>query len=179
MSLHPAPSSLRVAPLPPAPHFPVRGATLADGEPLPKTHWFDGFGVGGGNLSPQLDWSGFPADTRSFTVTCFDPDASTGSGFWHWVLVDIPATVTRLAEGAGALEPDLPGAFHVRNDFGSHCYGGPAPRPAHGRHHYVFTVHALDRPAIGADRDTTPAMVGAMVGAFSLARGVLVSTVGE
>jgi Raf kinase inhibitor-like YbhB/YbcL family protein len=180
VSLRPCSGSFGVAQLPPVPELVVRSASLTDGEPLPRTHWFDGLGVGGDNRSPQLSWSGHPAATRSFAVTCFDPDARTGSGFWHWVLVDIPAEVVQLAEGAGSGEPDAcpRGAFHVRNDFGAHCFGGAAPRPAQGTHHYVFAVHALDRETVGVAQDATPAMVGARIGAFSLARGYLVSTLG-
>src|SRR5690606_5727287 len=97
--------------------------------------------VGGDNVSPQLAWSGFPADTKGFVVTCFDPDAPTGSGFWHWVLVNLPATVTELPRGVA--EGDLGGAFSVRNDYGQHGYGGAAPPAGDRPHRYLFAVHAL------------------------------------
>jgi Raf kinase inhibitor-like YbhB/YbcL family protein len=116
--------------------------------------------VGGRNISPELHWSGFPEETRSFVVTCFDPDAPTGSGFWHWVLVGLPSNVIELPRGGGAGSGLPQGAFHARNDYSERSYGGPAP-PAGDRHHrYLFAVHAVDVEKLEVGEDVSPAVVG-------------------
>jgi Raf kinase inhibitor-like YbhB/YbcL family protein len=136
-------------------------------------------GVGGENLSPQLTWSGFPAETKSFAVTCYDPDAPTGSGFWHWLVIDIPAEETSLPLGAGADDEDLPGdARHARNDFGTYDYGGAAPPPG-APHRYVFAVHALDTEKLGVAPEASPALVGFNLTAHTLARAVVVPVFGR
>src|SRR5437870_10832773 len=139
--------------LPPAPTLTVTSDDIADGKPVPNAHLADIMGMTGDNLSPQLRWADAPPDTQSFAVTCFDPDAPTGSGFWHWVVFDIPADVTELRRGAGSGEMNgLPkGAIHARNDTGAACYVGAAPPPGHGEHRYVFTVYALGIPTLGLD----------------------------
>ncbi len=162
--------------LPPVPAFRVSSADLDDGAPLGPAQLFNGFGLTGGNTSPQLRWSDFPQETAGFAVTCFDPDAPTGCGFWHWLLVDLPPTTTQLPAGAGDVAGTglAPGAFHLRNDFGSASYDGPAARPGQGSHRYVFTVHALSCPSLGVKPDTSAAMTAARLTHFTIARATTV-----
>jgi Raf kinase inhibitor-like YbhB/YbcL family protein len=128
---------------------------------------------GGPDISPEIHWSGFPQDTRGFAVTCFDPDAGTGSGFWHWMVVGLPLNVTRLTHGAG-VDRGLPeGAFHIRNDFGERRYGGPLPPKGDSPHRYVFAVHALKIPKLEVTAETTPARVGFNLTLNTIARGVI------
>lgn len=143
---------------------------VPDGAPQEAQHAHSS--AGGENVSPQLAWSGFPEETKGFAVTCFDPDAPTGSGFWHWVVFNIPASVTELATGAS---PDaMPaGAVEARNDFGEHGYGGAAPPEGDGPHRYVYTVHALDVDALELDSSAMPAYVGFNLAFHTLARAAM------
>ncbi len=154
--------------LPTVPSFTVTSTDVADGRPLDEM--FAHPSVGGKNLSPQLAWSGFPAETRGFVVTCFDPDAPTGSGFWHWSLVNLPRTVPELERGVTAL-PE--GSFCVRNDYGESAYGGAAPPAGDRPHRYVFAVHAIDVDALDVTPAATPAYVGFNLAFHTLARATL------
>jgi Raf kinase inhibitor-like YbhB/YbcL family protein len=143
--------------LPELPAFTLESADLAEGARLADVQASAAFGVPGGeDRSPHLRWSGFPAGTRSFAVTMYDPEAPTLSGFWHWAMCDIPASINELAAGAPA--PD--GAVVLRNDAGFAGYVGAGPPPGHGIHNYLFAVHALEFESLGLDASATPAYLG-------------------
>lgn len=138
----------------------VYSQDLHDGDKMPEKHVFNGMGYQGDNLSPHIAWEDAPEGTKSFVITCFDPDAPTGSGWWHWVVANIPAETTSLPQGAGSGKAALPaGALQTRTDFGQAGYGGAAP-PAGETHRYIFSVHALDVDKIDVDEGASGAMVG-------------------
>jgi Raf kinase inhibitor-like YbhB/YbcL family protein len=167
--------------MPAVPSFELQSGDVADGQMMTDNQVYNAFGMTGKNISPSLSWSGFPAETKGFAVTCFDPDAPTGSGFWHWVLVDIPASVTSLPAGAGhASGSGLPaGAMHLRNDYGNKDFGGAAPPAGDPPHRYVFAVHALDVPSLELEPDTTPAVAGFNLRFRTIARAVLIPVYGH
>ena len=158
--------------LPEVPAFTVTSADVTDGQPLK-----DDQVNAAGDTSPQLSWSDVPEGTKSFTVTCFDPDAPTPSGFWHWVLVDLPADVTELDAGAGADGADLPGnAFMCRHDGGGNSFMGAAPPEGDQPHRYYFVVHAVNEEALGVDSDASPAVVSYNLAFKTAGRAIIKGT---
>lgn len=150
--------------------FTVTSTGFTDGGTLP-----DAQVQARGNRSPQLSWSGAPEGTRSFAVTCYDPDAPTGSGFWHWTVANIPADVTELAEGASS--DGLPeGAVEGRTDFGEPGFGGAAPPPGHGPHRYIFTVFAVDTNRLDVTPENSGAVFGFNLHFHTLARASITAT---
>jgi Raf kinase inhibitor-like YbhB/YbcL family protein len=164
--------------LPEAPSFTVVSDDIEDGGVLGAEHTSGIFGVpGGADRSPHLSWSGFPADTKSFAVTVFDPDAPTGSGFWHWAVFNIPATVTELAADAGAGAGGLPeGAQTLPNDARLARFLGAAPPSGHGPHRYIFAVHALDVEHLDIPAEASPAYLGFTMFGHTLGRATLTAT---
>ncbi len=152
----------------------TRGGTIAN----EQVTNFPGFGCSGGNVSPEIKWSPGPSGTKSYAVTIYDPDAPTGSGFWHWVVFNIPATATELAKNAGDLKANLapPGTVQSREDFGVPGYNGPCPPPGDKPHRYRITVYALDVAQLGPNQDTSAAVVGFNIHFHTLAKGVLTGT---
>jgi Raf kinase inhibitor-like YbhB/YbcL family protein len=161
------------------PSFTVTSSDVSDGQQLPARNASAVFGVDGGeDISPQLSWSGFPGETGSFAVTIYDPDAPTASGFWHWAVFNIAASVTELASGSGASDGSaLPGgAVQLRNDAGAPGYVGAGPPPGHGPHRYFMVVHAVDVEHLDLAEDSTPAVLGFNLFSHTLARAALVAT---
>lgn len=151
----------------PAAALTLASPEVADGGTLKIENVFDGFGCTGGNRSPALTWSAPPEGTQSYALTVYDPDAPTGSGWWHWVMIDIPAGVTSLPAGAVAGQGVPDGAMEMRTDFGKPGYGGPCPPPG-APHHYIFTVFALKVAKLGVPADATAALTGYMINANKL-----------
>lgn len=164
--------------LPEVPAFTVTSADITDGQPLAMPQVSGIFGAGGQDVSPQLSWSGAPAETASYTVQMYDPDAPTMSGFWHWTVLDIPASVTELASGAGDEKGSgLPaGAIQLRNDAGGAQYIGAGPPAGHGTHRYFLVVSALDTASLGVPAEASPAFGGFNVFSHVIARAVITGT---
>jgi len=148
--------------------FELRSPDIAEGSTLSKAQVFSGFGCTGENISPALQWSGAPAGTKSFALTVYDPDAPTGSGWWHWIVYDLPAASTGLARGIGKGASLPPGAHQGRNDFGTGDFGGACPPPGDTPHHYIFTIYALKVEKLEVPADATAALIGYNINANQL-----------
>src|SRR6201986_754120 len=164
------------AALPKLPSFHLESSSFADGQPLANPQVSGIMGAGGEDVSPQLSWSGFPDETRSFAVTVYDPDAPTASGFWHWAVANLPASVTELAAGAGE-GSNLPGdALTLVNDAGQRRYIGAAPPAVHGPPRYYVAVHAVDVDKLDLPADASPAFLGFNLFQHAIARAVIPAT---
>jgi Raf kinase inhibitor-like YbhB/YbcL family protein len=162
--------------LPELPSFTLTSESVTDGQPLSNDQVSGIMGAGGADTSPQLSWSGFPEETRSFAVTMYDPDAPTASGFWHWAVANLPATVTDLPAGAGD-GSQLPGdALTLRSDAGLKRFIGAAPPPGHGAHRYFIAVHAVKVEKLELDGDASPAYLGFNLFMNAIARAVIHGT---
>ncbi|ASI69080.1 phosphatidylethanolamine-binding protein [Diaphorobacter nitroreducens] len=161
--------------------FTLTSPDIADGRTIAQSFEFDGFGCSGRNQSPVLRWSGAPEGTKGFAVNVYDPDAPTGSGFWHWYVIDLPASVSELPANAGAKGgAHLPaGARQIRNDYGQYAWGGMCPPPGDKPHRYIFTVHALSVERIDVPDDAPAALAGFMVNAHTLAKASFTATYGR
>ena len=145
--------------------FKLESREVQAGGTIDARFEFNGFDCSGDNKSPALDWTGAPEGTQSFALTLYDPDAPTGSGWWHWVVIDIPGHVSGLNADAGAADGSLlaPGARQLRNDYGQAGYGGVCPPRGDRPHRYVFTLYALKVPKLEIPDDATPALAGFMI----------------
>lgn len=159
--------------LPEVPSFTLTSPDFAEGDTLPV--WARSRGIGGEDRSPTLHWDGAPSGTRSFAITMYDPDAPTGSGWWHWAVCDIPAKLSSLPQGAGDPDAGLlpPGAVTLPNESRAERYLGAWPPAGHGEHRYVFTVSALDVERLELPAGATPAMLGFLMREHVVARAQL------
>jgi Raf kinase inhibitor-like YbhB/YbcL family protein len=147
--------------------FRLSSQTVDPDSSLTEEHVYNGFGCTGKNVSPQLQWTPGPKGTQSYALTVYDPDAPTGSGWWHWIVYNIPADVTELPAGAGDAGGELlpEEALHGRTDFGSFDFGGACPPSGDEDHRYIFTVFALKTDKIDVPTDATAALIGFMINA--------------
>lgn len=143
---------------------------INQGKFMSKAQEFKGFGCSGENLSPQLKWSDAPKGTKSFAITAYDPDAPTGSGWWHWQIVNIPMTVMEIPAGAGDTKENTAptGSLQIKNDYGFRGFGGACPPKGHGVHHYRFTIHALSVEKLELPEDASGALTGYMINTHTI-----------
>jgi Raf kinase inhibitor-like YbhB/YbcL family protein len=156
------------------PGFTLTSTDISDGKPLSLDQVSALGGAGGRDISPQLSWSGFPAETKSFAVTVYDPDAPTASGFWHWVVANIPVGTTSVATGGSGQLPA--GAVTLRNDAGLHEYTGAFPPAGHGAHRYFIVVHAVGVERLEVDENASPAYLGFNLFLNAIGRATLIGT---
>ena len=161
--------------------FTLTSPQVKPGGRIADEQVFNGFGCQGGNVSPALQWKGAPAGTKSFAVTLYDPDAPTGSGWWHWVVFNLPAGTASLPTGAGDGSGSKlpPGTVESRTDFGKPGWGGPCPPAGDKPHRYVFTVHALKVDKLDLAADSPAAMVGFMINANRVGKASFTATYGR
>ncbi len=174
-------AALFVAALAPASAFTLSSPDIKAGGKIPKSFEFNGFGCAGENKSPALKWSSAPKGTKGFALTVYDPDAPTGSGWWHWMVINIPADVSELPGNAGAANStSLPkGATQSRIDFGVNAWGGVCPPQGDKPHRYIFTLHALKTDKLELPADATAALTGFMINANSLGKASFTATYGR
>jgi Raf kinase inhibitor-like YbhB/YbcL family protein len=143
---------------------------IAEGEFMSKAQEFNGFGCSGSDLSPHLKWSNAPEGTKSFAITAYDPDAPTGSGWWHWQIVNIPVTVMEIPTGAGNTKTNNAptGSTQTKNDYGNQGFGGACPPEGHGVHRYRFTLHALSVEKLDLPKDASGALAGYMINSHTI-----------
>ena len=161
--------------------FTLTSPTIGNSTMLSEAQVYDGFGCTGKNQSPALKWTAGPKETRSYAITVYDPDAPTGSGWWHWIVYNIPANVTEIAEGAGDPKGKLlpPGAVQGRSDYGSHAFGGACPPQGDKPHRYIFTVYALKIEKIDVPYDSSAALIGFMINANSVGKASFTAMYGR
>ncbi len=160
--------------------FSLTSTDVKSGGTLTEKQVFDGFGCSGGNLSPQLSWTNPPEGTKSLVLTVYDPDAPTGSGWWHWIVYNIPADTKELPTGAGSGKEGLPkGAIQGRTDFGKAGFGGACPPPGDKPHRYIFTIYALKTDKLDVPADATAALIGYMTRANSLGSATFTAKYGR
>ena len=153
--------------------FELTSKDIQEGHPMAKTFEYNSRGCDGGNHSPQLMWKDAPAGTKSFAITAYDPDAPTGSGFWHWVAFNIPASVNELPRDVNI---EKLGGKESRIDYGSVGFGGACPPKGDGMHRYQFTVWALPTDKLNLDENTLPAMVGFNLNSMALDKAKITAT---
>ena len=157
-----------------AAEFSVQSSSWQDGQTMKDAYVFNSFGCTGNNISPEITWSAAPAGTKSFAVTVYDPDAPTGSGWWHWTVFNIPASVAQLKQGASLDSTKLPvGAIEGRTDFGKSGYGGACPPQGDKPHRYILTVYALKTDKIDLNENAPGALVGYNLNQNTLAKASL------
>ena len=161
--------------------FTLSSPEIKQGGAIADEQVFNGFGCTGKNISPELKWSGAPAAAKSFALTVYDPDAPTGSGFWHWVVFNVPATATSIPKNAGDVKANLmpAGAVQSRTDFGVPGWGGPCPPQGDKPHRYIFTLFAVDVDKLDANAETSAAVVGFNLHFHTLAKATFTGKFGR
>lgn len=153
--------------------FTLTSTDIKPNRRLAKAQVFNGFGCTGDNLSPQLSWANAPRGTKSFAITAYDPDAPTGSGWWHWMVVNIPTHVTSVTTGAASQKQPIANALHARNDYGKYSFGGACPPKGDKAHRYHFTVWALNVDKLPVTKESSATLVGYFLNQHKLEKATL------